>query len=674
MGAVFSPPVQETHIIPEIPPMRRGRPTRPNDSQQHSAHATPSPYRGSADPFAVLDGGGNRSRNSTDEFTNRFPSLDQFDILHEKGDKFEFDATVAESKDDDGLSQRLTNALADDAFAKHPVSAREPETPAYRRRQPSPATRRIEESRDEPSRSAVPLYQPVPHKPAMVSTGTMTSPPETPPALPESHPRSRPIFRFASSDSQRRPVSQQWAAEEEEEEVRPPLPARVPSSRLEPLPRKSAEGLSHLPASSRPSFEALRPSARDLDDHVGRSKSANSGTSRPVSMQAGPRLEMPRASESARSSLDRPRSPYEIGEASRAETERANMSDIEYLRAREEEESNRKREKRHSANSKHAKRSSLSTLSLANTKTLFAGRFGDAFRRFEQTDGKVQSPAGEEPPPKHPVMVNTEEVTTTVTAPGGPLGDDYDEDDDDDTDISPEMRRELERRRLSQEEKRVAQAAAEYRRQVAEGGAVTRDPSSRSNAIQNRVQSLLSEGHKPPPPPKTATGYGRYTEESTAGPHPALQAKPTSNPATTTTTSSAADPRIHTRSALPFYTSTTSPPSHRGASAADTISPLPDRWEGPPLLPRQETAATQRTGSSASRPPAPPKPKSLRSDRPASRDKDDAAADDDNDTDNPGSSPWEVNFSRRFPSLAGLEMVETEIEIPRMASLRTKEV
>jgi hypothetical protein len=31
-------------------------------------------------------------------------------------------------------------------------------------------------------------------------------------------------------------------------------------------------------------------------------------------------------------------------------------------------------------------------------------------------------------------------------------------------DISPEMRRELERRRLSQEEKRVANAAAEYRR------------------------------------------------------------------------------------------------------------------------------------------------------------------------------------------------------------------
>ncbi|PLB42025.1 putative serine/threonine protein kinase [Aspergillus candidus] len=668
VGAVFSPPVQETHIIPEIAPMRRGRPTRPSDSQQPSAHATPSPYRGSADPFAVLDGG-NRSRNSTDEFTNRFPSLDQFDILHEKGDKFEFDATVAESKDDDGLSQRLTNALADDAFAKHPVSGRESEAPAHRRRQPSPAKKRTEESREEPSRSAVPLYQPVPHKPAMVSTGTMTSPPETPPALPESHSRSRPIFRFASSDSQRRPASQQWAAEEEEEEVRPPLPARVPSSRLEPLPRKSAEGLSNLPASSRPSFEALRPSARDLDDHVGRSKSANSGTSRPVSMQAGPRLEMPRASDSARSSLDRPRSPYEIGEP-RTETERANMSDIEYLRAREEEESNRKREKRHSANSKHAKRSSLSTLSLANTKTIFAGRFGDAFRRFEQTDGKAQSPAGEEPHPKYPVTVNTEEVTT-VTAPGGALADDYDEDDDDDTDISPEMRRELERRRLSQEEKRVAQAAAEYRRQVAEGGAVTRDPSSRSSAIQNRVQSLLSEGHKPPPPPKTATGYGRFTEESTPVPHPALQAKPTSNP------SSAADSRIHTRSALPFYTttttSTTSPSAHRGAAAADTVSPLPDRWEGPPVLPRQETATTQRTGSSTSRPPAPPKPKNLRSDRPTSRDKDDAVynVDDDN---NPGDSPWEANFSRRFPSLAGLEMVETEIEIPRMASLRTKEV
>jgi AP2-associated kinase len=34
---------------------------------------------------------------------------------------------------------------------------------------------------------------------------------------------------------------------------------------------------------------------------------------------------------------------------------------------------------------------------------------------------------------------------------------------------------------------------------------------------------------------------------------------------------------------------------------------------------------------------------------------------------------WEANFSKRFPSLHGIEM-ETEIEIPKFPSLRTREV
>jgi AP2-associated kinase len=67
--------------------------------------------------------------------------------------------------------------------------------------------------------------------------------------------------------------------------------------------------------------------------------------------------------------------------------------------------------------------------------------------------------------------------------------------DADRDDISPEMRRELERRRLSQEEKRVASAAAEYRRRVAEKGDGGRSASDgpRSRTIQNKVQSLLGE-------------------------------------------------------------------------------------------------------------------------------------------------------------------------------------
>ncbi|GAB1197155.1 hypothetical protein APSETT444_006446 [Aspergillus pseudonomiae] len=638
VGAVFSPPVQETQIIPEIAPMRRGRPTKPTGSQHTSAKPSPSPFRGgSTDPFAVLDGG-QKSRNSTDEFTNRFPSLDQFDILHEKGGKFDFEPAFAETKQEDGdLAQRLTNALADEAFAKRPspaVSEPAPQPPVQKQSQPSHVKSRPSESfnyREEPQPSQVPLYQPVPQKPTMVSTGTMTSPPHTP-SVPELKPPSRPIYRFPSSDHQRRPSSQPWPADGDKKVSRPlnpPSPTKPSSD-----PRTSADRISDLSTSSaRPSLEGVRPSTLELEELTSRSKSANS-KSRPFSVQAASKYDFGRGSESARSSLDIPRPSYDMGvplQHARTEADRANISsDIDYLRAREEE-SSRKKEKRYSGSSKHTKRSSLSTLSLSGTKTLFAGRFGDAFRRFEQSnpESKAQSPALEEP---KQVMITSSEL---VEAPA-------ELSDAENDDISPEMRRELERRRLSQEEKRVANAAAEYRRQVAERGEGGFRSDTRSS-IQNRVQTFLEESNKSAPPPKTATGYGRFTEEV----NPALPAKQNEP---------LPEPRINTRAAGSLY------------GAQGQASPVKDRWETAGL-PRQETtnsgyAQSQRTGSS--RPAAPPKPKSLRV-RGSEVINERSQA-----TPTTPGEDWEANFSRRFPSLSGLEM-ETEIEIPNIP-LRTKEV
>ncbi|PWY72434.1 hypothetical protein BO70DRAFT_389484 [Aspergillus heteromorphus CBS 117.55] len=614
VGAVFSPPIQETQIIPEIAPMRRGRPTRPTPSQHNSAKPSPSPFRGSGDPFSVLDG---TQRASTDEFANRFPSLDQFQILHEKGGKFDFEPTVSENKqEDEDLARRLTNALADDAFAQHRSPDSEPlpkpasEPTVNRRPQPTPlktkSSELLETYRED--RPQVPLYQPVPKKPVMVSTGTMTSPPATP-GLPEPKPSSRPIFKFPSSDHQRRPSSQPWTAEADKKPSRPSK-ASSPTASSFPNPRVSADRISDLSASPRPSLDGLRPNL-EVEEPVGRSKSANSR--RPQSIHAGARYELPRGSESARSSLDLPRTPYDGGaplQHARTETDqpydRNISSDVDYLRAREEE-SSRKREKRHSGAPKHSKRSSLSTLSLSGTKTIFAGRFGDAFRRFESNEGKVQSPAAEEFPKP---MLAAAEVTAE------PANDLIEMENED---ISPEMRRELERRRLSQEEKRVASAAAEYRRRVADGGWKGGD-GARSQTIQNKMQSLLSESNRPAPPPKTATGYGRYTEESVAAAPPA-EARP--------------EVRLNTRVT--------------GSGYPASSSPMQERYELPGLA-RQETASTQRTGTA--RPALPPKPKGLRSAT--------GAGDD-----------WE-NFSRRFPSLSGIEM-ETEIEMPRVP-LRTREV
>ncbi|KAL4975009.1 kinase-like domain-containing protein [Aspergillus desertorum] len=630
LGAVFSPPIQETQTnIPDIAPMRRGRPARPDASQHNSARPSPSPFRrASADPFAALDG--EKPREPADEFSDRFPSLDQFNILHETKSKFDFEPTAADRNEDDDLAQRLTNALADEAFAKRSPLPREtaPEPVNSHSQPPTMKTSSVEYDpyRDEPSRQA-PLYQPAPQRPAMVSTGTMTSPPQSP-GLSELKVPGRSIYKFPSSEKQPQ------IADSEMRKSRSGI-SPASSSKLEVDPRVSSDRLSNLSASPQPSMEALRPSQSEVDDSLHRTRSANN-RSRPVSMHAGMKLELPpRNADSARSSLDSPKSPYDGGlplqhARTEADYDRSNISsDVDFLRAKEE--STRKREKRYSgSSSKHTKRSSLSTLSLSGTKTLLTGRFGDAFRRFEGSqDSRAQSPAKEDfPRPLLSPVPGSETVGETISYSG----------DDDDDDISPEMRRELERRRLSQEEKRVATAAAEYRRRVTEQGQEGRrlpNDVTRSPAILNRVQTLLGEASKPPPP-KTATGYGRYTESS----DPALQAK---------------QPEVQSR------------PTIRGGA-------------GPYPVPKQETssagyAATQRTGP---RPAAPPKPQSLRSGTTGTYPTAPSGFDrlPNQPTQGIPASPgedWETNFSRRFPSLSGLEMVETEIEAPKFPAVRTKE-
>lgn len=644
--------MQETQIIPEIAPMRRGRPGKPQ-SQHESSKPSPSPYRSSpktsSDPFAALDGSKGKS---ADELSNRFPSLEQFDILHEKGDKFDFEPSGQEPKsDEDELSQRLTNALADDAFARRSSPERQESVPNPRS-QSSPV--RAARPQEAAARPTAPLYQPSPQRPTMVSTGTMTSPAQTPRL--EQKP-SRPIYRFPPSDEQR-PASQPWT---QEEQKRAPSPS---SSGLRPeaSPRLSSDRLSHHSSSARPSMEALRrPSTLDVKEPAARSRSAV-GKARPISVQSGARYDLPQESSATRSSLEYQR--YEGGAPLRSvrtdldrDYDQANISsNMDYLRAKEEEESNRKREKRSSSGAKHSKRSSLSTLSFSGGKTLFAGRFGDAFRRFESSNqDKPGTPPVEDELSQQPI---TAESPNSPSENFSPYHDDPMDDDLERDDVSPEMRRELERRRLSQEEKRVANAAAEYRRRVAEDGSGRAGGDGlRSQVIQNRVQSLLAGGdNQKPAVPKTATGYGKYTDTG------ALQAKQ----------------GVQSTSTGPLPASRTAGPAY--STRETTAIPPPDRSQGAsaPAGTPQAVANSSTARPAPSRPTAPPKPKNLRvgvqdTSRPGSST---ASARSPSFQQSPGGGSvddWEARFSQRFPSLSGMEM-ETEIEVAKYPKLRTREV
>ncbi|KAJ5678132.1 uncharacterized protein N7477_003765 [Penicillium maclennaniae] len=648
-GATFSPPMQETAIIPEIAPMRRGRPGKSQSSTHSSARPSPPPYRGdtkssASDPFAALDGD---SRSKTaEELSQRFPSLDQFNILHEKGDKFDFEPAQEAKSEDEDLSQRLTNALADDAFRQA-----SPERRGVRQSQTSPV--RPQTPRETSIKPTAPLYQPTPKRPTMISTGTMTSPAQTP-RLQEPKISSRPIYRFPPSDEQR-PSSQRWAEDERNKEPSPPSSGL----RTEVSTRISSDRFSNQSSSARTSMETLRRPSGLESEPMGRSKSAIP-KARPVSVHAGPRYDLSH-NEHSRSSLDLS-VQYEDGAPLRTvrteverEDQQSKISELDYLRAKEEEESNRKREKRSSTGAKHSKRSSLSSLSFSGGRNLLAGRFGEAFRRFESSNpDKPSTSSAEDPPQLQKALVSDSEAYEEANA--SPTQFVYaDLDDVARDDIPPEMRRELERRRLSQEEKRVATAAAEYRRRVAEkeGGRAGPD---RSRAIQNRVQTLLGESNKPPHPPKTASGYGKYTDTS------ALPAKQN-------------DVQAPTPEKLPI--SRTPGPIY-GTREGNAV--LLDRLEGasaPAALPQPTVSSSAgymtTTSRPAGRPTAPPKPKNLRvgtgdTSRPGTGHEPSSST-----QATPSGEDWEANFSRRFPSLSGLEM-ETEIEIPKYAKLRTREV
>lgn len=655
VGAVFSPPMQETQIIPEIAPMRRGRPSKPS-SQQNSAHPSPSPYRArsSNDPFAALDNNKRDSQNA-DEIAARFPTLDQFSLLHEKGGKFEFEPAAEKKTEADDLSQRVTNALADDAFVKpaSPYLPAKEEIESHRAVSASVAEQA--QKRQSPSLKAEELSsrRSSSQRPTMVSTGTMT---ESPPPAPSenrasiSRPSSsRPIYKFPPPSQDRQQPERPWASEID----RPSSGlGTVPSQTttihvVEPKSRVSSEDISRAQSSARPSLEASRPSFRELGDGLNRPKSANSRV-RPSSVHLGGRYDPTSSRDSPLRSpaLDTRRPDYEGGEPLKHartdgdyDAERGNItSDVDYLRAREEEEAARKKEKRLSGGSKHVKRSSLSSLAISG-KGLLAGRFGDAFRRFEQntSDNKSRTPS-------------PSEVDKQLTPIAGSEATDDRSDDDalgsEATDISPEMRRELERRRLSQEEKRVANAAAEYRLRVAGRGAGGRE-GTKSPAIQNKVQSLLQDNSRPAP--KTASGYGKYTNSESE----AAQASESDREYV---------PRLPTRPKPP-------PKDIRGTPALSKIN-SPGSSTQPTKPSPVETIPSQRT---AQRPAAPPKPKKLQTggSRPDERDPPSSSAGVDPTS---PTEDWERNFSRRYPSLSGLEMVETEIDVPKLSSIRTREV
>ena len=673
--------------------MRRGRPTKPH-SEHTASKPSPSPLRGAAsDPFAALDtaGASTEVAPSADELSGRFPTLDQFSLLHDSGSKFEFDHTSTGGISDKKIiSQRVTEALADEAFAlphqSKPTTTTLINTTSTTTKVDSVVPHRsVDGRRDLPQQSSV-VHRPRPPQPVMVSTGTMTSP---------SPPLDEAKTSMATSFHYRYPSSTEHRSSSQ--------PRAYPTSRLATLslrpdaldPKRPAfldhrsksqtvtVTLPKSPASSRPSLEGQRPSSLSLDTTLSRSKSVNTRP-RPSSAYLASNLDYLRDREAVRSKGAAGTLPLEgltsnsttTGRSGEAQEDSKIASDIDFLRAMEEEEASKKKDKRSSSGSKHVKRASLPSISLSGTKTLLAGRFGDAFRRFETNAGNTE---------QRTVSPSPDRGRSGLTPIAGSEATEGRSDDgnvlEETEDVSPEMRRELERRRLSQEERRVATAAAEYRKRLADrdtaGGSVSGGENNRAASIQNKVQSLLKES-KRTSPLKTSDRSTPFTDSERAPQSRRFDEQ---------------RPSSHGPSNVPRkpFPDPMAPISGARLPPATDLLVEKTRHQQPSTVANPANAAILPQRNQI-RPTAPPKPISLRTGGSQAESPLASSTDLSSRSTKLPSQPsmdlphgtnqdWETNFSKRYPSLSGLEMVETEIDgsgsgtgIGTVGGLRVKDV
>ncbi|QIW95806.1 hypothetical protein AMS68_001324 [Peltaster fructicola] len=688
----------EQQVLPDIVPMRRGRPTT-----QQTATPKPSLSPAAGDPFAALD-----SKNlevgagAVDELSKRFPSLDDFAIAHDRSEPFQFSAMSpppkqigAVSTAKDRLNERVTAALADEAFAApkrkdvtgktdtmsslvspklatnsvvsgQPIgsTASRQATDITSPRQAAGFTSPRPASTITSPRPAAEAYdKPLPStaKFKYVSTATGTSPPDpnnpqkaSPPGIVLPKQESRPIWKVPSNHS--RSTSQPRASPESQAAAAASLQPSMPSK------RPSFLGI-HRSKSSTSTAAALQAQEPEQEDHALLRTQTAQTRPRPSSSYISSNLDFLRDQENARkSSADHKRSldhsrqhsprlvAAEDGDFGVVE------NDVDFLQDTEAEHKNN-RKGSGGLSFGHRKRNSLPSISGA-TKDIFKGRFGDALKRFEPGSSREEgkTPTGEPQLEYHETPLSPIAGSETLSK----HSDDAQSIIGDAEELPADVRREMERRRLSQEERRVAEAAREYRERVTTNG--TGAPISRGTAIQQRVQTLLDEGSRSSSPVKrTAEGYGRFTDA------------------------------YESDDSLPARTANLNKPLPPIAPRKPSIG-LPDRSTNTRARPAEGPLSPQNApiqAPRASRPSAPPKPKVLRTqwspesehlpDKPSPAQPSSGLAallakDLEGVPDYPSQQSsakssavsmsqedLEAEFSRRYPSLSGIEMVETDL-------------
>ena len=665
VGIQKTSPLPQSSKIPDVTRMRRGRPV--NKAPETSILSKGSDVANS-DPFAALDSTSDPVRiAAVDELASRFPSLDEFSLLHDKGSNFQFSRAgnpiAGQPQVKEQAKERAIDTLADKAFAKPlAFAAMNTSTSSHTQQIPKSSNTTDNYLRIQSSRESR-ILPSNPKQAQMVSTGTMTS---QHPIIPTSqYPDSN--HNYPSDQSIMAPIngidrSQMGnpiglLKQDSEPDI---LKQRRPQ--LFDLHRSksyiSASLTLKSPSSSRPSLEGKRPTETYFKEPISRSHSANPKM-RPSIVHLNSSVEYLRDREStnSRNSLALPHFdpskeaiPSNRASVSNLENVERNInSDIEFLRIIEDDESIKKIS-RQPGHRRSTKRSSLPA-SLSNTKNLLAGKFGDAFRRFESNNVGGQPHTTEnntrrakEVLPFFTDSVNADNNTERV------IGIDETEDN------VPEVRRELERMQMNLEEKRVGDAAAAYRQRADDQKVNTKYSSAnKASTIQNRVKSLLQDNDD-----ENAQSSSSGRKAGSTPPKASKLLRPLDHPSSVVKGS----PNM---SATSKHTST------------EIIKPKPPPSEYKPSKGLPEKVSRSPAPRALPRPNAPPKPEALRTGSqtsllarsgtslaelqrkppvkpPALNERDRAAED------------WEANFNKRYPSLSGLDMVEMEVgKVPVLA-------
>jgi AP2-associated kinase len=683
VGAVYSPPVPQLAVIPDVVPMRRGRPTT-NSQPVYAKSSNASLHGITSDPFAALDGQP-ATLTAKDEISARFPSLDQFSLLHDKGAKFEFETTTPHMPTTTkALNQRVTERLADEAFVTPVVPAKPSTVPqpapgvtggtsraqqiitsnpalqvaisapsapqhtpavvpgASRAQQIIANNPALQEAMSAPS---APSTNTISRQPTTMSQGTMTDLPSEPPTQAKRYTPS-PIYRFPPADHHRSTSLPRSGAGSSSTEMRlrpDPILSRKDSIGRETNSASQPNLSTKQALSSRPSLEGGRPSSDFLETAA--RPHAIEPRVRPVTAYVESNLDYLRDKESAPAKsgfLHRHGAPQQVpthaeGNGNRSDESDNVESEVEFLRQMEDDG---RKDRRRNSGDKSAKRTSLPSISLSGTKNLLSGRFGDAFKRFENNGHSTSADQTHSPEQGLTRRELTPIAGSEATDGRSDDGHVLEETDD----MSPEMKRELERRRLSMEERRVEAAAAEYRKRLAErppgGDARSLGGMTKAASIQQKVQNLLDDNSKPSLVKKTAEGYGKYTDTASnsqsrmyaekttiPSPKPIVARKPIDvsapylKPATQT---------IPITQSLP----------HRAA----TIASRPTAPPKPTHLNALPTGCAPMLAHALSN--SPPKPRRIE----PRMDMTQAERDD-----------YISEFSKRFPSLTSIDMVETDV-------------